>query len=75
MCENERGIALGNAAYKILVNIILEKFESYIEKITRVNQNRFRFGRTVIDNVFVLKIINEKIMNIIGVYNIYLFIY
>jgi len=37
MCENERGIALGNATYKILVNIILEKFKPYIEKITRLN--------------------------------------
>jgi hypothetical protein len=41
MCENERGITLGNAAYKILVNIIVEKFKPYIEKITRVNQNGF----------------------------------
>jgi hypothetical protein len=33
MCENERGIALGNAAYKILVNIILEKIKPYIQKV------------------------------------------
>jgi len=31
-CENYRGIALGNAAYKILANIILEKIKPYIEK-------------------------------------------
>ena len=30
-CENYRGIALGNAAYKILVNIILEKIKPYTE--------------------------------------------
>jgi len=30
--KNYRGIALGNAAYKLLVNIILEKIKSYIEK-------------------------------------------
>jgi hypothetical protein len=28
-CENQRGIALGNAAYKILVNTILEKIKPY----------------------------------------------
>jgi hypothetical protein len=33
-CKNYRGITLGNAAYKILMNIILDKIKSYIEKIT-----------------------------------------
>jgi hypothetical protein len=28
-CENQRGIALGNAAYKILTYIILEKMKPY----------------------------------------------
>jgi len=31
-CKNYRGIALGNAAYKILLNIILGKIKPYIEK-------------------------------------------
>ena len=31
-CENYRGIALGNASYKILANIILEKIKPFIEK-------------------------------------------
>ena len=70
-CENYRGIALRNAAYKILVNIILLKIKLYIEKITGDCQNRFRDGSSVIDNIFVLKIINEKFGNIIRVYNIY----
>ena len=35
-CENYRGIALGNAAYKILANIILEEIKPYIEKIKTV---------------------------------------
>jgi hypothetical protein len=43
------------------VNIILEKFKPYIEKIIGDNQNGFRNGRTVIDNMFIVKIINEKI--------------
>ena len=32
-CENCREIALGNAAYKTLANIILRKIKPYIEKI------------------------------------------
>jgi hypothetical protein len=35
--ENYSGTALGNAAYKILVNIILEKIKPYIEKIKTVH--------------------------------------
>jgi hypothetical protein len=35
-CENYREIAVGNAAYKILVNIILEIIKPYIEKNYRV---------------------------------------
>jgi len=54
-CENYRGMALGNATYKILVNIILEKIKPYIEKITRNYQNGLRDGRSVIDNIFALK--------------------
>jgi hypothetical protein len=49
-CENYRGIALRNAAYKILSNIILEKIKPYIEKIMGDYQNVFRDGRSVIDN-------------------------
>jgi hypothetical protein len=58
MCENYRGIGIGNAAYKILSNIILKKIEPYIEKITWDYQNGFRDGRSVINNIFALKIIN-----------------
>ena len=43
------------------MNIILEKIKPYTEKITGDSQNGFRDGRSVIDNIFVLKIINEKI--------------
>ena len=41
-CENYRGIALGNTAYKILANIISEKIKPYTEKITGDYQNGFR---------------------------------
>ena len=70
-CENYRGIALGNSAYKILSNIILGKITPYIEKVMGDYQNGFRDGRSVIDNIFALKIINEKLWGIIRVYNIY----
>jgi hypothetical protein len=56
-----QGIALGNAAYKIVANIILEKIKPYSEKITGDCQNGFRDGRPVIDNLSIMKIINEKI--------------
>ena len=60
-CENYRGIALGNAAYKILSNIILGKIKPYIEKVRGDYQNGFRNGRSVIDNIYALKIINEEL--------------
>ena len=61
-CENYRGIALENTAYKILANIILGKITSYVEKITGDYQNGFRYGRSVMDNIFAFEIINEKIL-------------
>jgi len=51
-CENYRGIALGNAAYKILSNIMLRKIKPYIEKVMEDYQNGFRDGRFVIDKHF-----------------------
>ena len=57
-CENYREIALGNAAYKILSNILLGKIKLYIEKILGDYQNGFRDERSVNDNIFALKIIN-----------------
>jgi hypothetical protein len=60
-CENYRGITLGNAAYKILSNIILGKIKPYIEKVMGDYQNGFRDRRSVIDNIFALKIINKKL--------------
>ena len=60
-CENYRRIALGNAAYKILSNVILGKIKPYIDKVTRDYQNGFRDGRSVIDNIFALRITNEKL--------------
>jgi hypothetical protein len=44
-----------------LVNVSLEKVKPYIDKFTGDYQNGFRDGIAVIDNLFILKIINEKI--------------
>ena len=52
---------MGNAAYKILSNIILGKIKPYIEKVTGDYENGFRDGRSVTDNILSLKIINEKL--------------
>jgi hypothetical protein len=60
-CENYRGVALGNADDKILSNTISGKIKPYIEKIMGDSQNGLRVERSVIGNIFVLKIINEKI--------------
>jgi hypothetical protein len=43
-----------------LSNIILEKIKPYIEKTTGSYLNGFQNGRSVIDNIFALKIINDK---------------
>jgi len=43
------------------MNIILGKIKPYIEKVMGDYQNGFRDGRSVIDNIFALKIINEKL--------------
>jgi hypothetical protein len=43
------------------VNINLKKIKPYIGKITGEYPNGFGDGRSVTDNIFVLKIINETI--------------
>ena len=52
---------LGNAAYKIVSNIILGKTTPYIRKVMGDYQNGYREERSVIDNIFVLKIIHKKL--------------
>jgi len=41
----------------------LEKIKPYIEKVIGDYHNGFRDGRSVTDNIIVLKIINEKIFD------------
>ena len=60
-CENYRGTALKDAAYKILLNITSGKIKPYIGKVMGDYQNGFRDGRSVIDNIFAFKTINGKL--------------
>jgi len=46
-CEIYRRTALGNAACKILANIILARMKPYIEKIKEDYQNGFRDGSKI----------------------------
>jgi hypothetical protein len=46
---------------KTFVKYILGKIKSYIEKVMGDYHNGFRDGRSVIYNIFVLKIINEEL--------------
>ena len=59
----------------MLLNIILGKIKPYIKKVMGDYQNGFGDGRSVIDIIFALKIIIEKLGSIIRVYNIYLLIF
>ena len=43
------------------MNIILGKIKPYIEKVMGDYQNGYRVGRSVIDNIFALRIIKEKL--------------
>jgi hypothetical protein len=43
------------------VNTIFEKIKPCTEKIAGDYQNGFRDGRSVIDNIFALRIMNEKL--------------
>jgi len=63
-CENYRGIALGNPAYKILSGTILGKIKPYTEKVMGDYQNGCRDGRSVNDNIFALKTIEEKLFGV-----------
>jgi len=56
-----------------LGTIILDKIKPYIENITGDSHNGFTDGRSVIGNVFVLKIISQKIWEYGQ--SVYLFIY
>lgn len=54
-CENYRGIALLEVCYKILAQIVRKRLVSYSEEIIGEYQAGFRGGRSITDQIFVLK--------------------
>ena len=59
-CKNYRGIALLNAAYKVLANVISIRLSPYAENIIGNYQAGFRANRSTIDQIFTLRQILEK---------------
>ena len=74
-CENYRGIALVNAAYRILAITILGKIKPYVKNFTDDYQNGYRNGRSAIDNIFAFNIINNKTSEYDQIYMICLLIF
>ena len=59
-CSNYRGISLLNSGYKTYGKIITQHFNTISEAILLEEQNWFRKGRSIIDNVFTIKTNNRK---------------
>jgi hypothetical protein len=59
--ENYRGITLLNTAYKVFSNILFERLQPYVEKITRSDQWGFRSGKATSDQIHMVREIMEKV--------------
>ena len=55
ICDNYRGIALLNATSKIFSRIILNRIQNLIDDQLPEIQTCFRFNRSTIDQIFILK--------------------
>lgn len=54
-CNNYRGIALLNVTYKVLATCIKNRLNQYADKILGEYQSGFRRGRSVTDQIYVLR--------------------
>jgi predicted nucleotidyltransferase len=59
-CLNYRSNSLLNSGYKIYAKTINKRFKTISEAIILEEQNRFRIGRSCINNVLIIKQVIEK---------------
>lgn len=53
---NYRGIAVGNAIYKLMAGLVCRRIRDYVEEneVLPDSQNGFRKGRSTVDNIYIL---------------------
>lgn len=56
IASNYRGIAIGNAIYKLIASIVNERLKCYVEtnQLLPDTQNGFREDRSVVDNIYII---------------------
>lgn len=60
-CNNYRGIALLNVTHKVFSNCILSRLKSKAEETIGDYQGGFRLGRLIVDQIFILRQLFQKI--------------
>ncbi|XP_063914263.1 uncharacterized protein LOC135130772 [Zophobas morio] len=59
-CENYRGIALLDVTYKVMATCINRRLKQHMEKIVGEYQAGFRKDRSTVDQIFILKQLQEE---------------
>ena len=59
-CDNWRGVTLLSLTSKVFSRILLDRFSTTVEDISRNEQAGFRKGKSCIDHIFVLRQILEQ---------------
>lgn len=72
-CNNYRGITLLNTGYKVLSNVLFERLLPWTEKAVGDYQAGFRAGRSTSDQIFVLRQLLQKLLEV-NVYTFHVFI-
>ena len=60
VCDNYRGLCLLNVGYKILSSLLCRRLLPYYMRIVGDYQAGFVPGKSTIDNIFALRLLNEK---------------